>query len=35
MSSMSKKYIDLHCHPFKEYFENREEIIEDAKLSGV
>lgn len=35
MSSISKKYIDLHCHPFKEYFENREEIIEDAKLSGV
>ncbi len=30
-----KKYIDLHCHPFKEYFENRDEIINNAKQKGV
>lgn len=30
-----KKYIDLHCHPFKEYYENPDEIIENAFKSGV
>lgn len=32
---MMKKYIDLHCHPFLEYFENPKEIIEDAHNNGV
>lgn len=30
-----KKYVDLHCHPFKEYFENGDEVIESAKQKGV
>ncbi len=32
---MKNKYIDLHCHPFKEYFENGDEIINNAKQKGV
>ena len=30
-----KKYIDLHCHPFLEYFQNPEEIINQAHQKGV
>ena len=30
-----KKYIDLHCHPFLEYFQNPEEIINQAYQKGV
>lgn len=30
-----KKYIDLHCHPFKEYFQNGKEIIKSAQEKGV
>ncbi len=29
------KYIDLHCHPFKEYFENPSEIINEAFNSNI
>ena len=30
-----KKYIDLHCHPFKEYYEKPDEVINIAKKQGV
>ncbi len=30
-----KKYIDLHAHPFKEYFEFPEEIIEESFEMGI
>ncbi|WP_022935591.1 TatD family hydrolase [Mesomycoplasma moatsii] len=30
-----KKYIDLHCHPFKEYFNNQDEIIQNSFEKGV
>ncbi len=30
-----KKYIDLHAHPFKEYFEFPEKIIEESFEAGV
>ncbi|MBD5423370.1 MAG: TatD family hydrolase [Mycoplasma sp.] len=30
-----KEYVDLHCHPFKEYFEDRDEVINRAKNLGV
>jgi TatD DNase family protein len=30
-----KKYIDLHAHPFKEYFENPHQIIEDSHKAGI
>lgn len=30
-----KKYIDLHCHPFKEYFEDPNKIINDSFKNGV
>ncbi len=30
-----KKYIDLHCHPFKEYFESPMDVINQAKKKGV
>lgn len=32
---MKKKYIDLHCHPFKEYFNNPKEIIKNAYELGI
>ncbi|MGL4343351.1 MAG: TatD family hydrolase [Metamycoplasmataceae bacterium] len=30
-----KKYIDLHCHPFREYFEEPIQIIEDSFNQGL
>ncbi len=30
-----KKYVDLHCHPFLEYFANPDEIIENAKKNNI
>lgn len=30
-----KKYIDLHAHPFKEYFESPNQIIEESHKEGV
>ena len=30
-----KKYIDLHSHPFKEYFEHPNKIIEDSHAKGI
>lgn len=32
---IKKGFVDLHCHPFKEYFDNREEVILDAYNNGV
>lgn len=30
-----KKYIDLHCHPFKEYFDSPDVIIRESINSGI
>ena len=30
-----KKYVDLHCHPFLEYFSNPDEVIKNAQNAGV
>ena len=30
-----KKYIDLHAHPFKEYFDSPQDIIEESHLNGI
>lgn len=32
---MKKEYIDLHCHPFIEYFDNPKEIIKDSYQAGL
>lgn len=29
------KYIDLHCHPYKQYFDNPESIIKEAYDEGI
>lgn len=35
MKKTKNQYIDLHCHPFSEYYEDKGKVINDAKQKGV